>query len=228
MKNPLKISWKTEIVPLILVVLTVLLSIVSYPDLPLKVISHWNFAGVADGYSSRNFHALFFPALILFIYIMMLVMPYLDPKKENYAKFAKVYHIFKALLVAVLFVVFSVATLVNLGWSINVGPVIAGTIGVMMIIMGYYLRDIHENWFIGIRTPWTMSSPVVWEKTHKLGSWLFMFFGLVLIVMPYLPQALAVILLVISVLALILGTVLYSYLIYREEKKVVKKKKQGK
>ncbi|MEI7620000.1 MAG: SdpI family protein [Candidatus Falkowbacteria bacterium] len=223
MKMPFKLSIKTELVPLVFITATVATVLCFYNNLPEKVASHWNFAGQVDGWSSNTFHGIFFPLLIISLYALLLILPMVDPHKENYQKFLGTYHIFKGLIIATLFTVYLSATIFNLGYNINVGVIVATTIGIFMMIMGFYLRDIKENWFIGIKTPWTLSSTEVWEKTHKFGSWLFMFFGLVIIATPHLPAALAIPLFIIGILGVTLGTFLYSYIIF---KKLGKKKKK--
>jgi len=225
MKMPFKLSIKTELVPLLFVTATVATVLCFYNRLPEKVASHWNFAGQIDGWTSNTFHGIFFPLLIIGLYALLLILPMIDPHQENYQKFISTYHIFKGLIIATLFVVYLTATLFNLGYQINVGITVATTVGFLMMIMGFYLRDIKENWFIGIRTPWTLSSHTVWEKTHKLGSWVFMAFGLIIIIAPYLPMNLSIFLFVLGVLGVSLGTILYSYFLFSQEKKTKKGKK---
>ncbi len=220
---PFKLSIKTELVPLLFVTATVATVLCFYNNLPEKVASHWNFAGQVDGWSSNTFHGIFFPLLIICLYGLLLIMPMIDPQKENYQKFTGTYHIFKGLIVATLSIIYFVTTLFNLGYQINVGVIVATTIGILMMIIGFYLKDIKENWFIGVKTPWTLSSPKVWEKTHKFSSWLFIIFGLIIIAAPHLSAILATILFVIGILGITLGSFLYSYVIFSLEKKGKKK-----
>jgi uncharacterized membrane protein len=223
MKMPFKLSLQTEFVPLVFVTATVAIVLRFYSSLPEKVASHWNFAGQVDGWATNTFHGIFFPLLIVGLYGLLLILPLIDPHKENYQKFIGTYHIFKALIIVTLFVIYLAATLFNLGYQINVGIVVATTVGLMMIITGFYLRKIKENWFIGIKTPWTLSSPRVWEKTHKFGSWLFMLLGLIIIAVPHLPAKLGIGLFVFGILGVTVGSFLYSYFVFAAEKKSIKK-----
>jgi len=223
MSMPFKLSLKTELVPLAFVTATVATVLCFYNNLPERVASHWNFAGQVDGWTSNTFHGIFFPLLIIILYALLLVLPLIDPHKGNYQKFIATYHIFKGLIIATLFIIYLATTLFNLGYQINIGIITATTIGILMMIMGYYLRGIKENWFIGIRTPWTLSSPHVWAKTHKFSSWLFMIFGLILIVAPHLPAALGIALFIVGIISVVFGSFLYSYLIFVKEKKPKKK-----
>jgi len=220
---PIKLTLKTELIPLTFITATVATVLCFYNNLPDKVASHWNFAGQVDGWSSNTFHGVFFPLLIIGLYALFLIMPMIDPHKENYEKFISTYHVFKGLIITLLFFIFLATTIFNLGYNINIGIMAATTVGLFMIIMGFYLRDIKKNWFMGIRTPWTLSSPHVWEKTHKFSSWLFVIFGIIIMIAPYLPESLAFALFILGVLGVSLGSFLYSYLIFSQEEKANKK-----
>jgi uncharacterized membrane protein len=219
MKNPIKYSLKTEIWPLLILLLTVVLSIWAYPQLPSRVVSHWDFYGQANGWCSREFHAIFFPALLLAMYALFSLMPKFDPRGERYQEFSGVYLIMRNLILLVLAIVFAAATFSNLGYAINIGVTVAGTIGLMMIILGNYFGKLKRNFFVGIRTPWTLSSENVWNKTHRLGGRLFMIWGLALILAPWLAPTVALIILLGGSVLIVVWVFVYSYLLYRREKK---------
>jgi len=219
MKLAIKISWKTEIIPIIILLLCGLASIYFYNHFPTLVATHWNLQGQPDGYSGKTFAAFFFPALLILMYLLFVFLPQFDPKRERYAEFSKVYNIFRHLIVGIMAIIFLATGLYNLGYDINIGIVTASSIGLMMIVLGYYMKEIKSNWFIGIRTPWTLSSENVWNKTHRLGGILFMVFGLILVIMPFLPETLAIFLTIAWIIILLLGTFGYSYWLFRQEKK---------
>lgn len=214
-----KINFKSEILPLAIIILTGLFSFWAYPELPAKVASHWNFQGNVDGWSSRNFHAIFFPLLILGIYLLFLVIPYIDPRKERYGEFIKVYRLMKNGIILVLAGVFVAATGYNLGWNLNVGAIVASLIGILMIVMGNYFGKLKRNWFVGIRNPWSLSSENVWNKTHRLGGRLFMIWGLLIIIAPWLKMQAGLIVLIAGLISLLVIINLYSYLTFRKEQK---------
>jgi uncharacterized membrane protein len=212
--NPIKPTLKTEIVPIIFLLISIVLSFYFYAHLPQRVVTHWNAAGEPDGYSSRAFAAFFFPFFNLAIYLLMLFIPYLDPKKSNYEKFINIYHIVKGALVVFLSVIYFIISLNGLGYKIPVNLAIPVGIGILFIIIGYYLKGVKPNWFFGIRTPWTLSSDRVWEKTHNFGSKIFMISGLLMLLVVIFPNWFLWLMGLFVVL--ILSTVIYSYLIYRK------------
>jgi uncharacterized membrane protein len=218
MNSPIKFNFKTEIIPLAILLACIGLSFFFYANSPATVVTHWNFRGEADGFSSRAFASFFFPVLLIGMYLLFLILPNLDPKKERYGEFAKTYNIFRHLFLGALAIIYIATGIYNIGYQINIGIIVATIIGLMMIIIGNYMGKIKKNWFMGIRTPWTMSSENVWNKTHRVGGILFMIFGLVIMIAPFLPELIALVLFFGWTIILVLGTFAYSYWIYRQEK----------
>ena len=219
MKNPINYSFKTEIVPFLILFLTVVLSFLSYPLLPDLVVSHWNFYGQADAWGSREFHTLFFPGMLFSLYLMFNLLPKFDPQSERYQEFAGVYLIMRNFIMLILFVVFAAATFYNLGYAINIGVTVSAAIGLLMIILGNYFGKLKRNYFVGIKTPWTLASENVWNKTHRLGSRLFIIWGIGLILAPWLAPTIALIILLGGLIILISSLTVYSYLVYKKEQK---------
>jgi uncharacterized membrane protein len=90
-------------------------------------------------------------------------------------------------------------------------------LGILFIFIGYLLRQAKRNFFIGIRTPWTLSSDMVWDKTHQLGSILFMVSGALAFVGSFLGGMMAFWLLFVPLMGSTLFLVIYSYVLYRNE-----------
>lgn len=222
MPSPIKTTWKTEIVPILLFLASIPLSLYFYANWPDKVVTHWNFYGQPDAYGPKAFMAFFFPALLLGMYLLFLILPYFDPKRDRYQEFAKTYHIFRVMIMLIFFAVYVISGLYNLGYNINIAYTISFLIGAMMIVLGNYMSKIKFNWFMGIRTPWTMSSENVWNKTHRVGGWFFIIFGLALIITPYLPPLAGFIVFVSGVLLVTVGSMVYSYIVFRQEKNAEK------
>lgn len=214
-----KLTLKNESRALIILIITLALSYWAYPQLPAQVASHWNFQGQVDGWASKNFHSFFFPGLLVVMYLSFLVMPLLDPKKERYTEFASTYRLIRDAILFVLLGVFTVATFYNLNYSLNVGAIVSGLIGVLMIVIGNSFGKLKRNWFIGLRTPWTLSSENVWNKTHRIGGRLFMIWGIGIAIAPWLNFQAAMIVLLGGIAIILIGINLYSFLLFRQEKK---------
>jgi len=219
MKNPINYSFKTEWFPYLILLFSVVASFYYYPLLPDKIVSHWNFYGQADGWSSREFHCLFFPLLLIGIYLLFSVLPKFDPQRVRYSEFSKVYLMMRNAILFVLFIVFLAATLFNVGYKINIGATVAGAVGLLMIIIGNYFGKLKRNYFVGIKTPWTLSSENVWNKTHRFGARLFVIWGILLILAPWLVPAAALIITFGGALMVVFGVTFYSYYLYKKENK---------
>lgn len=219
MANPIKPTIQTEFITLALLVLTIAASVFFYNNLPERIAIHWNYAGQVDGYGSGQTQAIVFPLLIIGMYLLFLLIPYLDPKKERYEQFNKIYHIFKSIIMGLIVVIYMIIGLNGLGYNLPVGVIMPGLIGLLFIVLGNYLGKIKMNWFMGIRTPWTMSSENVWNKTHRFGGKMFILAGLLMIAQIFLPLNFRLPVFIFSIAVILFGTVGYSYLVYLREKK---------
>jgi len=217
--NPVKPTIKTEILPILLVVLAIIASFYFYANFPEQVPIHWNVAGEVDNYGSKAIGAFLFPGIILGMYLLFLILPFIDPKKDRYKEFSKVYHIFKNIIILFMIAIYFISSSNSLGYSISIELWIPILVGLLFIIMGSYMPKIKPNWFIGIRTPWTLSSEEVWNKTHRFGGKIFVVGGLLMAPMGFLPVTWRLPLFFIIIALIILGTVVYSYLAYLQDKK---------
>lgn len=216
----IKFNIKKEWPAIILIVLAVVASFYFYQNFPERIPTHWNFAGEVDGYSAKAFAAFFFPALILGIYLLFNFLPKFDPHQERYEEFAPIYLRFKLVLVAFFTVLYFISSLVGIGYSLPINIIMPILIGLLFIFIGNYLGKIKQNWFIGIRTPWTLANEEVWNKTHRLGGWAFIIAGLLFLLTPLLANQWSIIAILILVGITIISVIIYSYFLY---KKITKK-----
>lgn len=215
MKN--NIDIKKEIIPIIILVLCVISSFYFYNKFPDVVATHWGFNGQIDGYSSKFVGALLIPMVIIFSYIMLLFLPNIDPKKDRYEDFEKVYRGFRTVFVIVMFIIYLTSCLYNIGYNIHINIVIPILVGLMMLFIGNYMGKIKNNYFFGIKTPWTLSSENVWNKTHRFGGYMFIIFGILIMISPFLNEKLGIITFLFGIVLVTVGTFLYSYIMYKQE-----------
>jgi len=202
---------------LIVAAITLAAAIWAYPRLPPRVPSHWNIRGEVDGYSGRFVAAFVFPLAILALAGLAHVLPKIDPKGKNYLKFNDTYW----LLINGILIFMGVVNLAVLGNAIGapvpIQRVMPIALGFLFVVIGNYLGRVQPNWFIGIRTPWTLSSDTVWRKTHRLGAWVFVIAGILFMGSAFVPSARGMVPLAVVIMVLVLTPVLYSlYLGMRE------------
>jgi uncharacterized membrane protein len=223
MSEEIKINWRTEWFAVGLLVLSLVLGVYFYQHFPAQVPLHWNWRGQVDSYSSAAWGAFLLPGVMLALYILFLVLPKIDPRRERYMSFTTAYTDLRDLLLLLFFAIFWLTGLAGLGYSINIGWAIPVMIGLFFMALGSLLQKVKMNWFMGIRTPWTLSSEEVWGKTHKLAGPIFAVSGLLLIVSAWTTLFIVKIsLFILAIVLIVLGLPLYSYLIFRT--KQIKKK----
>lgn len=206
-------------IPLILIGISVLISVVSYPFLPEQVPTHWNIEGEVDDYSSKLFNAVFLPGMLIFMYVLLIVLPKIDPKKENYKKFSSTYYITMIATIIVLVIVQLISTLVALGYDLNISLIASLLIGLLFIVIGNYLPRARQNFFMGVRTPWTLSNENVWDRTHRLVSKVFVIAGILMILSVFLPLSIQGYFIIIVIAILVIIPFVSSYIFYQQENK---------
>lgn len=190
----------------------------AYPQLPPRVATHWNFRGEADGYSGRFVAAFVFPLAILLLAGLAHVFPKIDPKGKNYPKFDDTYWL---LINGVLIFagVMHLALLGNaIGAPVSIRRVMPVALGFLFIVVGNYLSRVQPNWFLGIRTPWTLSSDTVWRKTHRLGGRVFVIAGVLFMASALVPRARDAVPLAVVIIVLVMTPVLYSLYLWMRER----------
>ena len=190
----------------------------AYPQLPPIVASHWNASGVADGTMPSLWGAFLFPLIMLFVAAIFFIIPRIDPKRDNIEKFRKYYDYFALSVLLILFWVFLLFIAWNLGKQFDFGTALLPALAGLFWLAGMLMPHTKPNWFVGIRTPWTLSSEKIWKKTHEAGEFAFKgsaALGLLGILFPKY----GILFLVGLVVASALGLVIYSYVLYEKEQK---------
>ncbi|AAM30079.1 SdpI family protein [Methanosarcina mazei] len=201
-----------------LVLLSFILSIYFYPQVPDQMATHWDSQGEVNGYMSKFWGTFFMPLLITGLVILFLVIPKIDPRKENIEMFRKHYEGFRLILILFLVMVHLHILLWNTGTQISPNAVIPLGIGLLFYYAGVLTENAEQNWFIGIRTPWTLSSEKVWKRTNRLGGKLFRIAGITAFSGVFFPEYAIYFILVPAVIVVVI-TVVYSYLEYKKELK---------
>ena len=213
-------STRTTIfVTIFLIAFAVTFSIAVFDRLPDQMASHWNTANQVDGYISRFWGAFLMPIMTVGILVLFMIIPSIDPLKANIAQFREYFNTFITLIAAFMVYMHILTMLWNLGYNqFNMGTAMMPAMGLLFVFAGIMMRKAKRNFFIGIRTPWTLSSDRVWDETHRLGSTLFIVSGL-LALLGAVFEAYAIWLILIPVLGSTIFLLVYSYVLYQRETK---------
>ncbi len=197
-------------------ILTFLITIIVYPALPDQVVSHWNAAGQPDGSMSKFWGLMLIPIIMTGLVALFAIIPRIDPLRKSYDTFRNYYDGFVLLFVLFMLAVQLMIISWNSGYHISPNLLLPFLIGILFIYIGFLLDYAEQNWFVGIRTPWTLSSKTVWKKTHELGGKLFKISGVICFAGLLFPH-LAIWFILVPVLATAVVTIVYSYFVYTRE-----------
>lgn len=215
-------SLKKELPLIAIVLLPFIYLAYLWNDLPNKVPMHWNIKGEIDRYGDKS-ELIIIPILLpLLVYLIFLVVPKIDPKNKLNTMGSKLQTI-KFLLttfmsILALFIIYTAKnqTFTNPNYIVLL-------IGLLYLILGNYFKTIKANYFIGIRTPWTLENGTVWKETHRLGGKMWFIGGLIIIISSLMleKQTNFTLFIVISAIITVIP-IIYSYLKFQNLKKQTK------
>ncbi|HET6656237.1 MAG TPA: SdpI family protein [Gammaproteobacteria bacterium] len=185
-----------------------------YPQLPEMVPTHWNAAGQPNDYTAKPWGPFILPLVMLGTWILLSVLPPIAPRGYRLDRFIRTYGILMLAVLAALLVLTIVMLLAAAGAEFNSTRVAFIVIGALFVVLGNYLGKLRKNFFIGIRTPWTLASDEVWARTHRLGGWLFVLAGLAIIAIGALDLGVWPFMAAVGSAAVV--PAIYSYFAYRQ------------
>ncbi|QKY19299.1 SdpI family protein [Halolamina sp. CBA1230] len=184
------------------------------PDLPAEMATHWNPAGEPDATLSKPIALGLVPGLTALLLGALYVLPRVDPKGENIERFRATYDWFVVGLAATLSVVHVGIVAYNLGYRFPFVSLVLVAVAGLLYAAGVVLERAEQNWVVGIRTPWTLESEAVWERTHAVGATLFKLTALAVLLGAVFPQF-SMLLLVGPLVVTTVALTVYPYLLYR-------------
>ncbi|WP_262689572.1 SdpI family protein [Kordiimonas aestuarii] len=188
-------------------------------DASTQIPVHWNIDGEVDRTASPLAALLPVPLIQVAVLITFTLLKYFEPRKENLKKSAKAIGATATVTVVFLALIELGILLEALGYRVIEGNYIMVGVGLLLAVLGNYMSKIRSGFFIGIRTPWTLSNDKVWHKTHRVGSRLFVAAGILITLCSlFLPNVLALQVTVTAVFVSTLVPVVYSWWAWRIEK----------
>ena len=187
---------------------------------PEQIATHFGLDGQPNDYSSKVTGLILFPGINVAMYFLFIVLPIIDPKRKNYGLFQDKYKIIRMLLHALLSFITLVTIFYSLGYQFNLSMVLFYGMLSFFLVMGNYMGNVRHNYFIGVRTPWTLASEEVWTKTHRLAGKVWVAGSLLtMVILPFLPAEMCGIAFMILVALISIVPIVYSYLEYKKTKK---------
>ena len=210
----------TIIFAIVLITGSLLAGVLLWDRFPNQMASHWNINDQVDGTMSRFWGVFILPVITTVMLLLFMLFPMIDPLKANIAKFRPIFNLFIVLIILFMTYIWTLTIFWNLGsTNFKMSSAMLPAIGLLFLFLGYLLRKAKRNWFIGIRTPWTLSSDRVWDETHRLGSVLF-YVCAILALAGSLFGSYSFWFVIIPTLSVSLFLIVYSYFAYRREQGV--------
>jgi uncharacterized membrane protein len=201
---------------LINVVLLVVAALV-YSRLPARVPTHWDLHGDVNG-TMPKFPGAFLASLIaIALWFLLPLLRRIDPRRASYEKFDATFFLVVNLVCVLMAVIEGLTLAVSLGMRVDMTRSVMLAAGVMFVVLGNYMPRIRSNWWMGIRTPWTLDNDEVWRRTHRVGGRAFVGAGIVTIVSTLLPGEASLTIGVAAMVVAALIAVVYSYMAWRDE-----------
>lgn len=216
MKNEKKFI---KILTPIIAVLPLISYLFLYSSLPDQLPMNFSLDGTVNSYGSK-LEFMILPAISIIMYFVLKITPKLDPKGKSYEKVAGFYSFFILFMEILIGTVYLsiLCTIWEIQWfSINF--VIFMMLGYLFLLVGNYMPRMKQNFTMGIKTPWTLSSEKVWNKTHRLGGYLFVLASLPMFLMAFVSNTVTYIILGAVIAVAVIVPTYMSYHWYKVETK---------
>lgn len=216
--------YKTALSMTVAVVIAMLaLSLVAWLRLPsdARIPTHWNIEGTADGFADKLTGLLQIPFITVGVVGLVALLTRLDPRRKNVLQSQPFLNAAIGALLLMMLTVHGMVVLAAMGVQLPVNRVILPMAGILFMVTGNYMGKVRSNFFMGIRTPWTLSSELSWNKTNRLGGRLFVASGFAALILGlFAAPAVALVFMLASVGVAVLVCVLYSYWVWRQDTKL--------
>ena len=214
MKNEnsmMRLMWGISLLP-------VLVTVFVFGRLPEQIPMHWNIHGEINAWYPKFPGAFMIPGIGIVITIMATILPKIDPKKENYERFKPQYYIIRLILVVFFAILQMVIIFISMGATfIKVDTIVKLMVGILIIVLGNLMPKFKQNYFVGIKTPWTLANEVVWAKTHRHGGFVWFIIGLIMSVLAFLPGTGSAVVYFALILIASMEPILYSWIQFKRQ-----------
>ena len=213
----MKFSLRSEAVSLLMLGGMFAWAIYVWPTAPDQIPVHFDLSGTPDRFGGKMEGLLLAPAIALAAYLSLIFAPSIDPRRKHYEAFSGPLTIIRTAVVGLMLGITAIIHLSMRGQAVSVTLVAPVVIGIIFLVVGNYLPKVKSNWFIGVRTPWTLSSEESWRRTHRLAGWLFAVSGAIVVLATLIKPQAGVVTLIASALTTAILSTVYSYVVWKND-----------
>ncbi|NOY57164.1 MAG: DUF1648 domain-containing protein [Actinobacteria bacterium] len=185
---------------------------------------HFGPDGTPDRYGGRFEGLYLMPLVTMGVAALFAVLPRIEPRRTNLLQSGKAFLAIWAVLLLFLGGIHAAIVFTAVGRTVNVSFIAFGLVGVMFVVIGNFLPKVKSNFLMGVRTPWTLTSDLSWNKTHRLAGKLFMAVGALMLVGAFVRPSVMLWLVIGGPIGITVISVPYSYVVWRSDPR---KSKQG-
>ncbi len=185
-------------------------------ELPKEVPMHWNASGEIDRWGDKSELFMMIFMLTGITYLIFLVIPYIDPKQKLQNMGNKLNNL--RMILGLFMSALAIYILFSVQQKTSNPVLIFPLVGLLFAFLGNYFKTIKPNYFIGIKTPWTLENEEVWKKTHLLGGKLWFVGGLLMALTFVLPNNIQIYTFLTIVGVITIVPIVYSYLEFKKIK----------
>jgi uncharacterized membrane protein len=213
----MKIEWRKELPHLAVLAALLVVAGIVWPQAPDSMPVHWNLAGDVDRYGGKFEGVLALPLLTFGLYWLLLLIPFIDPRRENYARFATPYRVMRWSLTLFMGALYGLMLAVAFGRPVDMSLSLSLLMALLFVVLGLVMDRVEPNWFVGVRTPWTLSSSLSWTRTHHAAKWVFVALGLSFVPLGLWKSPLSLGLVFVTGLGGVTWLVVFSYLVWKSD-----------
>ncbi len=204
-----------EVLIWLVVLLPFLYCMYVWDQLPDRVPTHWGMDGQVDDYSSKAFGLLMMPVINVISAVILFFVPSIDPRRQNLELIGTKFQSLRLAIAFFISVLFYLIVQAMKGTPHILNTVFV-TIFLLFAFLGNYMRALRPNYFVGIRTPWTLENPEVWKQTHAVGGRMWFYLSLLMVPVAYFtPEENLGWVVVPAFVVIALSPVVYSYFAYK-------------
>jgi immunity protein, SdpI family len=217
MKN--KSLYQLNLISVIILLIPFILIFLFWNDLPDQIPMHWNIQGEVDSYGSKLFGIMALPIFNIILFIGLLFVPKIDPRKENFEFFTSTFRIIVLGVNVLMLILFLLILATSLGYELNIGMIVIYITLLLFLILGNLMSKLRSNYFLGIRTPWTLDNEEVWRRTHRLAGHIWVWATIPMFLIAAVTPLNILVFIYGAYIALIaLVPIIYSFIIHKQMK----------
>lgn len=213
----MKLTWRTEWFQWLLLAAMFGLALASWNVVPDRLPVHWGLTGKVDRYGGRFEGLMVLPLMALGLYLLLIVLQRVDPGRDNYERFSGSWHAMRNVFMAFMTVLYGLMHLAFRGHPLAMNNILLPALGLLFIFLGNVMGKLRPNWFVGIRTPWTLTSKQSWVRSHRIGGWVFILGGLGLLLAGLVDRAWLTWTVMILFGVAAVATSIYSWKVWKDD-----------